>query len=158
MHSPLPGGPTIPLTEGLVRLSLEGSDYVAALNFMGINQGGRIDISDPTPPPPSSSISMYYLSPTDVIPGWGGGLGVGQHWGAGLLLLGPEGTITEAHDLLDISVWNQLTTERSLSLQFGYPDTVTVEATISDLTVVPEPASCLLVYPLIIALTSRFVV
>ena len=116
--------------QGTVSLILDGTEIEAVTNFGQLNSGYPAEIDGP-PPIPSSSISLGYLSPTDVIPGTG----------PGLLLVGPEGTISDPRDVLDINIWNQLDLLRRLELQFGYPNTVTVRATIGDFLAVPEPSS-----------------
>jgi hypothetical protein len=57
------------------------------------------------------------------------------------LLVGAEGTISAPEDVLNVETWNELTILRRLGLQFGYPGTTVVQATIGDFVVVPEPSS-----------------
>ena len=65
------------------------------------------------------------------------------------MLVGAEGIISTPEDILDVDVWNQLTLLRTLNLQIGYPDTVMVQALLSDFVAVPEPSSIVLAFVLL---------
>lgn len=124
--------------QGNVALNFEGTILEAVTNFGTLNDGGPIDINNPPPPGPKSSISLGYFPPTDVIPGWGGGLGL-HPAGVSLALVGADGIITQPEDVLDVQTWNQLTTLRRLTMQIGYPVTVTIQVNIGSFVSVPEP-------------------
>jgi hypothetical protein len=126
--------------QGVLTLTIDGTELEALINLGTLNDGGSVDINGP-PPEPNSSLSLGYSSPTDAIPGWGGRTGVNQAWGAGMVLVGPEGTISTSKDILNVEIWNQLTTLRRLGLQFGYPNTVLVQANVGSFAAVPEPST-----------------
>jgi hypothetical protein len=120
-------------TPGHLVLNIAGSPVDFTTNVATLNDGGVIDINEP-PPGPSSSVFLGYRSLTDVYPGTGP-----RMW-----IVGPEGTIANEQQILDISRWNQLTTNRRLDFEFGYPYTVSVQSTIGEFVVVPEPSTCCL--------------
>jgi hypothetical protein len=141
------------IKEGVVHLAIDGSEMAARTNF-GLMNSGPFDISAP-PPGPNSSLFLGYISETDVIPGWGGLFGVAQPWGASLALVGNEGIVSVPEDVLNVATWNELKTLRRLSLQFGYPNTVTVQATVAGFHTVPEPTNFSLLSVLIVVTCNR---
>ncbi len=113
----------------------------------GINTGSinfdLVEINGP-PPVPSSSISLGYGNYfTDVFPGWGGQVAE-YPYDTGLRLEGPVGTVLGVDDVLDVGIWNRLTTRRTLELVFGYFESnqfkvVSYTAIVGDFFTVPEP-------------------
>jgi len=137
--------------QGQIALTIDGVQFGALTNIGFLNSGVPVDINVPLPPMgPTSSVSLGYVSHTDVFPGWGGSIGM-HPCGAGLSLVGAEGTIVGPEDVLDFDKLNQLTTIRGLGLQFGYFQSgefkiVTVAATVGDIVAVPEPSNEWLVF------------
>jgi hypothetical protein len=132
-----------------VALTIGGVEITAVANFGLINSAGELE----RPTGPNSSVSLGYLSLTDVFPGWGGYF-KNHYWDVGLVLLGHDGTIASTDDILDINKWNQLTTLRHLGLRFGQFEAsqfkvVTIEASVGNFSAVPEPACIWLVYSVI---------
>ncbi|MCC7476514.1 MAG: hypothetical protein IT425_14070 [Pirellulales bacterium] len=130
---------------GQVSLAIDGTEMPAAANLGLLNS---VAILDPPITGPTDSISLGYLSPTNVFPGWPGSV-AGQLWTHDLVLVGADGTITAPEQLLDASTWNQLTMLRRLDIQFGFPNTVMVQAMVGDFIAVPEPTSDRLLHSLV---------
>ena len=133
--------------QGLATFTLDSIEIEATTNFGLLNSTG---VLNPPITGPTSSISLGYISPTDVFPGWPGNV-AGHPWSHELILIGPDGTITSSDQLSDVAKWNQLNTLRRLELQFGYPDTVSVHATVGDFVAVPEPSSFVLTLALVLS-------
>jgi hypothetical protein len=119
-----------------VTLTIDSTQIEAAANFGLLNSAA---VLDPPIVGPTSSIYLAYRSPTDVFPGWPGTI-AGNLWNHRLILLGPDGLISESEQLLDVNSWNQLTLARHLELQFGFPNTVSVRSLVGDFLLVPEPS------------------
>jgi hypothetical protein len=139
-------------TQGELFLTIDGIEIQAPTNFGSLNSLG---VLDPPIVGPTSSILLDYISPTDVFPGWPGSVH-GHLWSQRLLLVGTDGTITSPEHLLDVEAWNQLTTLRRLDLQFGFPDTVSVQAAVGDFFAVPEPSSAWIVWALVTCALAFF--
>ncbi len=120
-------------------LDVEGFEIHEPINFGMINQP-PVDINSP-PTVPRSAISLAYIPITNSIPGWGGRIfpGFAGPWAASIVLVGPDGTVSDPHDVFDVSVWNQLTMSRELEILFGYPNSLVVHATGGEIRAVPEP-------------------
>jgi hypothetical protein len=127
--------------QGMVSVRINGTDVAAGVNFGSLNQDGP-------PVGPNSSLFLGYVSPTDVYPGWGGS--VAEHpAGVGLALVGPEGPILAPEDVLNVDTWNGLTTFRGLGISIGWPDTLSIQATVGEFVAVPEPSTIWLVWALL---------
>jgi len=88
----------------------------------------------------AQSISLNYLSPTDVFPGWGGSA-FEMDSDAFITLVGSSQTLTEGGIIPDISDWNDFSLSRQLNLTLGHPESISIEATIGDFVLVPEPSA-----------------
>lgn len=86
-----------------------------------------------------SAIALWYFSPTDVHPGWGG-VKAGVPWDAHFQLAGDLATPISAGGELDLNLWNLLLRSRRLMLRIGYPNTTNVVAEIGTVSAVPEPS------------------
>jgi len=141
LQTVLLGGPNGRSSIGTLRLDIGGVEVGNAFNFGSVNQP-PVDINNP-PPGPKSAISFAWIPPTDAIPGWAGQAG-SVIWSAGILLVGMDGIIDDPNAVPDFNTWNALDETRLLTMAFGFPDTIVVQATLGDFIVVPEPASSLL--------------
>lgn len=90
-----------------------------------------------------SAIALWYFSPTDVHPGWGG-VTAGVPWDAHFQLAGDLATPIGADGELDLNLWNLLLRSRRLMLRIGYPSTTNVVAEIGTVSAVPEPCGSLI--------------
>jgi hypothetical protein len=114
--------------QGQLALTIDGTAIQWPTNFGLLNSGGLVDINGP-PSAPNSSLFLGYIPQTDVFPGTG----------ASLWLVGADGTISTNEDILNVNAWNELNSLRRIEMQFGYPNPVTVRATIGNFIAVPEP-------------------
>jgi hypothetical protein len=110
--------------------------------FNAYNNGNPTPVADLNNPfaEPVSGISLGWFPTTNVFPAFSGT----YMSNSSLSLAGADGVIETIDDAVDFSNWNDLTTERLLRLTFGFPDTVSVTATVGQITVVPEPTSLVL--------------
>ena len=129
-------------TQATMTLRFDGIEMFSLFNL------GEVGNIFPPPNQALSGLRMGWLPTTDVFPAFSGSYQSNATFG----LAGPDGIIETVDDVLDFGKWNELTTARLISLSFGYPDAVLVEAAIGEITVVPEPSSVTLVLLFLILL------
>jgi hypothetical protein len=129
--------------KGQISLAFAGNTVGAPVNT------GLVDDANlylPPVPGLKSSIELSYESPTNVA----------LPFDTVLRLQGPPGTITSIDDVLDVTVWNKLTTTRRLELRYLNPQSgqsIVAVASVGDVRAVPEPSSA----SMILEFTSTFV-
>ena len=121
------------LSVGSLKLNIGGVEISAAVNV-----GNHFFyLNNPPIPGEYSSLSLAYVSLTNVYPGMPGYVGT-VPWSHMLTLKGPDGTISDPAQYRDVVAWNKLTTLRQLELQFGFPESIYVQATIGKFDIFPE--------------------
>jgi hypothetical protein len=127
---------------GTVDITIGNVTGVASVNIGEQGDGALYTPVDPSIP---AGLYLSYLSPTDVVPPWHGGI-ANRNFNTSLILAGPYGSFTSQSDLFDPNAWNRLTSQREFDLQFAYyagPNIsyVTVKTQLGDFRAVPEPAT-----------------
>jgi hypothetical protein len=123
---------------GEISLTIDSIEINAVTNVGTLNDSAFID---PPIPFTASSIVLGFAQSSETDSFMFPGTVAGNPWNHQLDLFGPEGSITSTEQLLDVSVWNELGILRRLDLQFGFPDTISVDTVVGDFSVVPEPCS-----------------
>ena len=131
-------------------LGKSGTVYVTIGSVVGdafVNIGELGDGALTTPPDPSvpALLNLSYISPTDVVPPWRGGI-ANKSFNTVLLLAGTSGSFASESDLFDPSAWNRLTSRREFDLEFVYYagtniNYVTIKTQLGDFRAVPEPTT-----------------
>lgn len=127
---------------GAVIVTINSVVGTASVNMGSLSDGALLI---PTDPRFGASLSLGYVSPTDVVPPWNGGI-AGQRFNTALMLAGSYGSFTSKNELFDPSAWNRLTSQREFDLRFAYYagtniNYVTVQTQIGDFRAVPEPTT-----------------